>query len=236
MTKPRRAILYARFSPRPRARECDSIDKQLERLRAWCVAEDTQIEAEYTDEAKSGKSTDGRDGLDKAIKHACKIKGILMAYDLSRIARRALDALRIADQLRRKDVELRFLADHIDTTHKEGRFMFTIKAGMAEMIREEIAERTSMAMLAHQKAGRRMGRADLVPFGFRVSVADPKKLENDEGEQAAILRIATLRGEGKTHRAICQAMDAEGFTRRGKQWVGGHATVDKILKRLEGSE
>ena len=32
------AVIYARFSPRPDANECDSVEKQLERCRSYCKA------------------------------------------------------------------------------------------------------------------------------------------------------------------------------------------------------
>ena len=38
------AVLYARFSPRPSAEECDSVEKQLERCRAYSIGQGYTVE------------------------------------------------------------------------------------------------------------------------------------------------------------------------------------------------
>ncbi|NLE38089.1 MAG: recombinase family protein [Pirellulaceae bacterium] len=227
----KKAILYARYSPRPGV--SDSIEKQFERLRAWCVATDVRVAAEYSDEAISGKSIEGRSGLDKAIAHACRIKGILAAYDLSRITRNVGDASRILEKLREKNVELILLQERVDTTTPIGRCMFHVMASFAQLYREQIAERTALAMRKHQAAGRRMGRIDRPPYGFRVSSEDSNILELDEIEQAIIARIVQLRSEGETHRGICNVLEAEGLLRRGKSWKNSQGLVARILARAE---
>lgn len=229
----KQAILYCRFSPRPSADECDSIDKQLERLRAWCVATDVKVAGEYRDEAVSGATTEGRDGLEKAIAHATRIKGILAAYDLSRITRNVGDASRILDQLRNKGVELMLLQERVDTTTPIGRCMFHVIASFAQLYREQIADRTSSAMIRHQSNGRRMGRRDRPPFGYRVSRENPDLLEPDEKEQSTILRICELRASGATQRAICDTLDAEGIPKREGRWRGSQSLVARILARVD---
>lgn len=229
----KKVILYCRFSPRPSAEDCDSIEKQLERLRAWCVATDHAVAAEYADEALSGATTEGRTGLDKAISHACRIKGILAAYDLSRLTRNVGDASRILNTLREKDVELMLLQERLDTTTPIGRCMYHVMASFAQLYREQIAEKTAYAMQKHQRNGRRMGRRDRPPFGYRVSRENPDLLEPDEKEQSTILRICELRASGATQRAICDTLDAEGIPKREGRWRGSQSLVARILARVD---
>lgn len=227
----KQVIIYARFSPRPNAAECDSIDKQFERLRAWCVATDTSIAAEYSDANVSGKSIENRDGLDQAMTHACRIHGIFAVYSQSRLSRHVGDASAILDQLDRKGVKLVMLQQRIDTTTPEGRCMFHVLAAFDQMQREQLAARTSSAMKHHQANGRRMGRADRVPFGYRVALDDDSAIEPDGIEQATISQILDLRTAGLSHRGICEKLNDQQITRRGKTWEGAHGLVDKILRR-----
>ena len=49
-----RARLYARFSPRPDADECDSIERQFEEMRQECARLNIEVAGEYQDAALSG--------------------------------------------------------------------------------------------------------------------------------------------------------------------------------------
>ncbi len=229
--KPKQAILYARFSPRPNAKECDSIDKQFERLRAWCVATDTSIAAEYHDANKSGGSMAGRDGLDQALKHVCRIRGIFAVDSQSRLSRHVGHASTILERLDKKGVKLVMLQQRIDTTTPEGRCMFHVLAAFDQMYKEQLAARTSGAMLHHQANGRRMGRADRVPFGYRVADDDSREIIPDQDEQSIISMIVGLRTAGMSHRGICEELDDRCVSRRGNTWAGAHGLVDKILRR-----
>jgi len=57
------AVLYARFSPRPNAEECDSAKKQLERCRPYSEGRGYTVIAEHKDEDLSGARADNRPGL-----------------------------------------------------------------------------------------------------------------------------------------------------------------------------
>src|SRR5262245_33616034 len=112
MSKPApKAILLARHSPRPvkRKRRAGpglgikpqvveektlSCTVQLERLRAYCTLTGWEIAtkadgspAEFMDEDKSASTTEGRTEMEEAIKLACRLKGILVAVDVDRLAR-----------------------------------------------------------------------------------------------------------------------------------------------------
>jgi hypothetical protein len=48
------AVLYARFSRRPNPDECDSVEKQLERCRAYCEGHGFTVVAEYKGQRPTG--------------------------------------------------------------------------------------------------------------------------------------------------------------------------------------
>ena len=226
----KQAVLYARFSPRPDEDTSDSINKQIERLQSLCLARDWDIDGEpHTDVAKSAKTASGRTGLEAAVAHACRIRGVLVVYDWSRLTRDVGDGEIILRRLKKARAELASVADNTDLTTPAGRLSFRIITSINQYTREVNNIRTSTAMVHHQKTGRRMGRADRCPFGFRAG-AD-KTLVVDEGEQAVIAKIVALRASGTTYRGICAELDREGVDRRGKTWEECHAFVRTILRR-----
>lgn len=229
--KAKQCVLYARFSPRPNANDCDSIEKQIERLRAYCQARGWEIAAEYQDVAKSAKSLDGRRGLEAAADHAGRIRGILLVYDWSRLTRDVEDGGALLRRLVRRRATLASVADNVDLTTPTGRFTFNVLNAKNQLQREEGNLRTSKAMRHHQNvARRRMGRVDRVPFGMRAD--DAGGLEPDPDEQAAIARIVALNVPGVSARGICRQLDEEGISRRGKKWhPNGNRLVMSILAR-----
>lgn len=226
-----RAILYARFSPRPDAAECDSIAKQFERCRAYCVANGYEVAGEFEDADLSGGRADNRPGLVSALDRACELKAVIVCYDLSRLARKTRDALDISERLQKSGAHLAFLDMKIDTTSPTGQFVFTLFAALAQMYRDQIRERTAKAMRAHQKSGRIMG--SIPPYGWKRAHPESKRLEPVYDEQAILNFILDLAAKGLTAQTIGNYLTADGFTCRGKIWRG--YTIQRIINRSNRS-
>jgi site-specific DNA recombinase len=182
MTK---AVIYARFSPRPNAEDCDSVEKQRERCRSYCKAHGYDVIAEKDDEDMSGGRADNRPGLQAAIALACKHKAVLVVYKLDRLARNTRDALDVLERLQKSKADLASLVEQINSRSPMGKFFFTQLAAFAELEREQIRARTSTAMRAHQSGGRRMTRTDRCPFGLQPDPADSSRLIDHADELAA---------------------------------------------------
>lgn len=224
------AVCYYRFSPRPNAQECDSIERQRERIHAYCLAHNYQIVGEHEDAAASGETVAGREGFQAAVDQACKAKATLVFYDLFRFARNTVEAIQTADRLRQAGANLASLREHIDTSSASGRMFFTIMAAVGTWQRESTAERTSAAMVAHQyQHGRRMTRVDRLPYGYRLMTGDVNRIVKDPGEQEAIALIGALVREGYTLGRIARKLNREGPRCRGNPWCW--ATLKKIIKR-----
>ena len=86
----------------------------------------------------------------------------------------------------------------VDTSSAMGRFFLTIMAGAAEMERNQIRERTRMAM-AHKRAKHELLGA--VPYGFRVA-DDGVALVEVSAEQDVIVEARSLRSAGLSLRAV----------------------------------
>lgn len=221
------AALYARFSPRPDAAECDSIVKQLERCRAYCLASGYEIIGEFNDADLSGGRMDNRPGLQAAIELACQRKAVLVCFDLSRLARHTSDAIAIAEKLQAAGANLAFLDMKLDTSSPTGRCFFTIMAAFAQLYREQISERTSKAMQRHQRNGRKMSR--YAPFGWMIDPKDASRLLVDKDEQRALRLAQELLSEGATTRQVCTALRKAGVSFRGRAWCS--SVLRKALER-----
>jgi DNA invertase Pin-like site-specific DNA recombinase len=222
------AVLYGRFSPRPSPEECDSVEKQLERCRAYSAGHGYTVIAEHNDKDLSGGRADNRPGLQNAIAAACQRQAVLVVYSLSRLARCTKDAIDLAE-LERGGADLAVIQENVNTRSPMGRFVFILFSALAELEREQVAERTSAAMLRHQAKGRRMTRPDRCPYGWRPDPSDPDRLVEDADEQAIVRRIREERRIGRGLREIARRLDSAGIACRGGRW--SHTTVRSVLLR-----
>ena len=208
------AVIYSRFSPRRNAAECESCNQQIQRCRAYCEAHGWKIAGEYRDEAMSGASMENRPGLFQALKHVCSIRGVLVCRSLSRLARNVKETFDIADKLKRNKSNLATIKEHIDTSDMNGRFVFVIFAGLAELEREQIAERTSEAMMIHQANGKVM--SNNVPYGCERDPIDRSRMVPNAREQKIIRIIMRLNRRGTSLRGIAKWLNDKGIKARPK--------------------
>lgn len=229
MTK--RCIALARVSTDDQAREGISLEAQSDRLRAYATAQGLGS-VEVRLEAKSGKRLDKRPVL-QAILEEIQAGDVtaLLVFKLDRLARNTVEALALAQLLQKHGCRLVSLSETIDTGSAFGTFFYTVLAALAQMERDQLAERTRMALAHKIKQGARLGAA---PTGWRkVTGADGKEtgLGLDDGGQELVRRVAALRGQGLTFRAVAEALTAAGVatpTGAGR-WHPG--TVQKLLRR-----
>lgn len=225
------AIIYARFSERRNAAECRSIEKQIDHCRRHCELHDWSVAACYDDAAMSGARADNRPGLQTALDHACRVGGAFVSYELSRWARSTKDALVIAERLSKAGAHLVSLREQIDTTTAMGRFTYTLMAALAELEREQTAERTRDAMLHHQAKGRRM--SDRPPYGWMNDPCNSGELVRNRTEQATIAIILRLYESGKSLRAIGRELSESGNSCRGGDWH--HSTIKRVIDRVHAN-
>ena len=225
------AVIYARFSPRPKAEECDSVEKQLERCQSYCKGHGYDVVAEHFDKDLSGERADNRPGLQRAVEKACKRKAVLVVYKLDRLARNTRDCLDLVERLTRAGADLASITETINTRGPVGKFFITILAACDTLMRELIAARTSFAMVHHQANGRRMTRADRCPYGWAPDPTDPTRLLPDEKEQGTMVLIRQQHEQGRGFREIARWLQKNGIDCRGHTWH--HSAIAAILRRSE---
>jgi site-specific DNA recombinase len=204
------AIAYVRVSTAGQAEDGVSLDAQRAKLAAWCEVMGYTVVATYADEGISGHTIAQRPGLLQAIKAVCACHGVLVVYSLSRLARNTRETLELGERLNKAGADLVSLSEKIDTTSAAGKMVFRMLAVLAEFERDQVSERTTMA-LQHKKAlGECVGR---IPYGMQRA-SDGVHLEPHAGEQEAIAQARVLHAAGLSSRQVAARLQALGYVSR----------------------
>ena len=199
-TQATQAVVYARYSPRRKAGECESCETQIDYATNYCIFHKLEIMSIHQDDGISGATAEDRPGLQEAIEQAIQHKAVLVVYSLSRLARNTKETIEIAERLHKAKANLCSVTEKIDTSTAMGSAFFQIIAVLAELERKQISERTSDAMRHHQANGRRM--SSRTPFGWRSDPDNPARMLPDEYELEVIEKIKSLRERGNSFRII----------------------------------
>lgn len=224
-----KAIAYCRVSTVGQGEDGISLDLQQTRIAAWCVANDYEQEAVFVETMSGGKASN-RPELQKAIALACKTKGVMVVYSLSRLARSVKDTISIAEQLERASCNLASITERIDTVSALGKMVFRLLSTLNEFERDQLSERTSSAMAHLRSSGKRI--SSRLPLGWDLS-PDGETLVTNPAEQQTVATICTLRQQGKSMAAIALELDAARIpTKMGRaKWNG--ASIRSILQRQQ---
>jgi|APFre7841882793_1041355.scaffolds.fasta_scaffold12656_2 DNA invertase Pin-like site-specific DNA recombinase len=237
------AILYLRVSTQEQASEGVSLAAQEARLRAYATLRGLSVVQVVTDAGVSGSVPLGeREGgrellaaIDSAQRVGRKQREPvhILAVKLDRLFRNTVDALEVSAEWDRRGVSMHLVdmgGQSVDTSSAIGRFFLTMLAGVAEMERQMIGERTSAALRHKVATGQKAGGT--APFGFRH---DGQNTVPDAGEQKTLEKIRELRGASLSIRKICATLNADlaSYPARGC----GHrlGTVAAIIRKMEAA-
>ena len=195
--------IYCRVST-----DLQSVDMQRQALAQHLQREGVAYEAcaEYVDEGWSGKNQKrpAWEALNKALHEGAH--DTVYIYSLSRAGRSAAQVLTWLETVRARDVRVVFIKENYDLSTPMGRLALTIMAGVAEMEREQIAERTKEGIKAHRHKGAQWGGAKVI---------DPSRpgcrrfTDEEEATIAARARETSVKGaarEFKCHPLTVQRM------------------------------
>lgn len=220
-----KAVAYLRVSTGKQVAEGVSLEAQRVRVEAWAVANGHDLTDVHVDAGLSGGKAANRPALQAAISAACKSKGVLVVYSLSRLARSTKDAIAIAERLDKAGADLVSLSESIDTMSAAGKMVFRMLAVLAEFERDLVSERTSAAMQYKRTAGEYTG--GVVPYGWRVG--DDGALIPHDLEQEIMRAAAELRAAGRSLRAVGAELTERGLLPRcGRGWYP--STVRDLLQ------
>lgn len=114
----------------------------------------------------------------------------LVVWRLDRLGRSMADTVRIVDSLARRGVGLRSLTEAVDTGTAAGRMVVAVLAGLAEMEREAIAERTAAGLAAARRRGARLGRPPALDRAGLQAVVDLTRAGRTGDEIASVLGVS----------------------------------------------
>ncbi len=210
--KTTKALGYVRVSTQEQADEGISLDAQRAKLAAYAALQDLDLIAVLADEGISGKRADNRPGLQEALRRLRSGEAAaLVVLKLDRLSRSTRDVLDLVDRCGREGWSLHSIGEKLDTSSAAGRFVVTIMAGLAQMEREQIGERTALAMSFLKASGRRVGA---IPFGFDLAT-DGRTLVPNPEEQAIREEILALLGQGMSRRQVAAELNARGIRAKG---------------------
>ena len=195
-----KAVGYIRVSTEDQAKEGISLDNQEAKINAWADLSGYEVEHIYCDAGISGKSTENREGLQKALK-GIRRGDALVVYSLSRLARSTRDTLDIADYLKNKEADLVSISEKIETNTAAGKMVFRMLAVLNEFERDQVSERTKQVLRHKKDKGEWMGR---IPFGFKM---EDNRLVEDPEQVKIIQRAKRMKRAGKSMRDKSKALN-----------------------------
>lgn len=174
-TPDKQAVIYARYSESGTNKDT-SLETQIRECERACKYRGWTVVSRHTDKAKSATTEKGRIGFQEAVHQACQLRGtgVLVAYDLSRISRNTINALRLFRKLKDAGVDMFLVSGgcRVDTTDPQWELFWTLLAGMYQYQAAETRKKTVAGLENRRAKGLPTGMA---PFG--TTAGERKELE-----------------------------------------------------------
>ena len=218
---------YCRVSSSQQVEDGVSLEAQRAKIEAYCLVNGLEVAGLFVDAGLSGKRADNRPELQKALAAATKDKGILVVYSLSRLARSTKDTIVIGEALAKAGADLVSVSEKIDTTSAAGKMVFQMLAVLAEFERNQISERTKMALQYKKSEGKRIGQ---IPFGSTLS-EDGETLVPNVREQNVIELMLLFRQSGLSFSKIAGILNKKQIPTKEANGQWASSTVLRIVGR-----
>jgi DNA invertase Pin-like site-specific DNA recombinase len=219
-----KAALYARYSTDLQSER--SVDDQFALCEEFATRNGYEVAGEYSDRARSGSSTHGRNGLRRLM-------------DDAREGRFDLVIVEALDRLSRDQEDLAGLHKRLSFANVE---IIAVHDGRADAVQIGIRGLVSTLFLADLKHKIRRGMDGLVrdgktaggrAYGYRPTPGDPGHLQIHEGEAAIVRRIFAEYLDGRSPREIAGRLNADGVPPpRGTKWNA--STINGSRERMYG--
>ncbi len=179
----------------------ESIENQLVMCKEYVMANFPDVKEEeiyeYEDEGFSGKNTQ-RPQYQRMMADLRKnYYDYLICYKLDRLGRNLSDLVNIIDELNKLNTSFISIKERFDTSTPIGRAMMFFTGVLAQMEREQIAERVRDNMLMLARSGRWLGGT--TPLGFQSGKDETISWNN---KKKTSYRLSVNEAEMKTVRFI----------------------------------
>lgn len=222
-----RAAIYCRVSTDEQARHGFSLEAQQEACMGYIKSFGHDLFKLYVDDGYSAKNMNRPELQNMLEDIRNKRIDIIILWRLDRLTRKALDGLRMVDEIFTKyGVSFATITERHDLTTAQGRWMFTVSLANAQNERELIGERVSFGQAKKASNGRRVSLGAV--YGYdKVN----GKLVINETEAVTVKQIFewyVYKGWG--YGKIAAQLNEDGVPAKKTQWV--HSTIKGILNNV----
>lgn len=231
MTKP--WAVYIRVSTDEQATHGVSLDAQRTSCLAYLQAHGLTVGEVIEDAGLSAKNLK-RAGMQRLLGMIARaeIAGVI-AWKLDRLSRSVRDLWDLIERAEVTRVAVACVMEKIDTSGPFGRFLVTVLAALAQLEREQTAERVTLAQRHIRSKGGFAGGP--IPVGLRsVGEKGNKRLELDPEKAPAMARVWPMVLDGASLRDVATYLNGAVRTRNGKPWAANTVSDYLRLEQLVG--
>ncbi|GAB6928869.1 site-specific resolvase TndX [Paenibacillus sp. JCM 10914] len=229
-----KCAIYARVSTK-REEQKSSLMNQIALAENIARENGFEVVERYLDNGISGAGVKNRAEIQRLIEDAKKKKfDVIITKSVSRFGRNTLNSLQMADQLERIPVRLILPEDNYDTATSSSRFMFNLKAILAEEENAKLSARIKYGLQSSALKGTR--RVSVPAYGYTINEAT-NAYEVDEKTAPIVREIYSLylqKGRGMftisnylMRRNIPTPRASAGISNAGTKWK--QSTIKDIL-------
>lgn len=213
-----KCVIYARVSTK-REEQKNSLENQVSLAERMAKEHGFTIVGRYIDNGVSGTGFKNRLEITRLLNDAKSKKfDVVIAKSVSRLGRNLGKSLSLANDLEQEGIRLILPEDDYDTETSKSRFMFNLKAILAEEESSKMSERIKLAL--REKANQGEYKASQAPYGYSINPIT-KKLEVNE-ETATIVkeifRLYLYEGWGMFKISNYLMKNGTPAPRKGKKW------------------
>ena len=215
-----RVAIYARVSTQEQAENGNSLEFQIDKLKAYCQLHEFKIVGEYIDAGVSGAKSE-RPALNKLKKDIDKID-IVLIYKLDRLSRSIKDTMYLIEDLfKPNNVNLISLSENFDTSQAMGMATIGMLSTFAQLERETIKERMMAGKIQAVKSGKNINR---IPIGY---VKKDGKMFKDEKTKDCVKFIFELVLQKKSLTEIANILEMSEYASL-RKWE--FTTISRMVK------
>jgi site-specific DNA recombinase len=127
-----KAFAYTRVSTDRQSDDGLSLPEQAERIKLHCQLKGWTLVKTFVERGATATRLSGRPKLERAMEAVCASQGVLVFFDLSRLARNLWDAVSIERRLRDAGAHFAAVNEPWETATPTGRLLFHFLAAIAE--------------------------------------------------------------------------------------------------------
>ena len=242
--KTKSVVLYARFSPRPNADQCQSIKWQLDCLRAHAEKQGWKVVGEFEDAAEKGSDAN-RAGLWQAVSAAKEPGCAILVHRLDRLARDRWLFYMIEHELARSGACILSACGEGNGESPEDEMTRGIVVLLADFHRKMNNARMKAAIRHHRHNGLNLYNPERPLFGLMLDPTSPmrpkKKKPNelihtrctiDPQHWPIVALVFELRDRGLKTASILRAIRRRGMTARWTKTENGWISLIRDMPRL----